>query len=130
MQERTGIQGWTTLTKPSGAQSTLPGGILATTANIGNYYRSPFSVVPEAYLNLGFQLNPSVALRVGYSFIYASNVLRPGNQVNRTTSANLIPSDPTYGSAVSDLNRNRKAGFFRRTPRREFERRGTRGDGR
>jgi hypothetical protein len=99
MQERTVIQGWTTLNTASGAQFTLPGGILASTANIGNYYRSPFAVVPEAYLNLGFQLNPWVTLRLGYSFIYLSNVLRPGNQVNRTTSANLIPSDPTYGSA-------------------------------
>jgi hypothetical protein len=91
------------LTTLSGAQSSLPGGILATPANIGSYFRSPFAVVPEAYLNLGYQLSPRVALRVGYSFMFVSNVLRPGNQVDRTVSANLLPSDPTYGSAGPNL---------------------------
>jgi hypothetical protein len=28
-----------------------------------------------------------------------SNVARPGNQVNRVTSANLIPSDASYGTS-------------------------------
>ena len=98
IQERTVINGWTTWNW-YGVQSTLPGGVLATTANIGNYYRSPFAVVPEAYLSVGYQITPWATLRIGYSFLYLSNVLRPGAQVNRVTSANLVPSDPTYGTA-------------------------------
>jgi hypothetical protein len=103
VQERAVIQGSTTLTTAAGTQSILPGGILATTANIGNYYRSPFAVAPEAYLNIGYQITPRTTLRIGYSFIFLSNVLRPGNQVNRTTSANLLPSDPTYGNPGPNL---------------------------
>lgn len=103
VQERTVIQGSTTLTTESGAQSVLPGGILATSANMGNYYRSPFAVAPEAYLNVGYQIRPWLTLRIGYSFIFLSNVLRPGNQVNRTASANLLPSDPTYGNPGPNL---------------------------
>ena len=103
VQERTVMLGSTTLTTFSGSQSVLPGGILATTANMGNYYRSPFAVVPETYLNIGYQITPWLTARLGYSFIYLSNVVRPGNQVNRVTSANLVPSDPTYGTAGPNL---------------------------
>jgi hypothetical protein len=44
-----------------------------------------------------------MTVRVGYSFLYISNVLRPGNQVNRVTSANLVPSDQGYAQAGPNL---------------------------
>ncbi|HUY33229.1 MAG TPA: BBP7 family outer membrane beta-barrel protein [Pirellulales bacterium] len=98
-QERTIVQGATTLYNSFGTAAVLPGGVLATTANIGNYYRSPFAVAPEANFTLGFMVTPRMMVRVGYSFLYLSNVLRPGNQVNRVASPNLVPSDVGYGAA-------------------------------
>ncbi|HET6882256.1 MAG TPA: BBP7 family outer membrane beta-barrel protein [Pirellulales bacterium] len=99
VQQRASIYGSTTLTDWYGNQTVLPGGILATTANMGNHYQSPFAVAPEAHFNVGYQIRPWVTLRVGYSFLFLSNVARPGNQVSRVTSANLIPTDPAYGTA-------------------------------
>lgn len=99
VQERALISGSTTLTDPNGNQTSLPGGILATTANIGSHYQSPFAVAPEGHFNIGYQITPSTTVRIGYSFIYLSNVARPGNQISRVASANLIPSDPAYGTA-------------------------------
>lgn len=98
VQQRAVIAGSTTLTNWNGDQAVLPGGILATAANMGSHYQSPFAVAPEAHLNVGYQIRPWVTLRVGYSFLYLSNVARPGNQVSRVTSANLVPSDPSYGT--------------------------------
>ena len=83
----------------SGPGTSATGGILATSANIGEYYQSPFAIVPELDLNLAFAITPHLTARIGYTFIYWSNVLRPGDQVNSTVSPQLIPSDPSYGQA-------------------------------
>jgi hypothetical protein len=98
-QETTVIRGSTSLFTPDGAVTYIPGGILATSANIGNYHRSSFAVVPEVGLNVGYHITPRITARVGYSFLYWSNVLRPGNQVSRVVSPNLVPSDSNYGAA-------------------------------
>jgi hypothetical protein len=98
-QERATISGSTTFTDQNGNQTTLPGGILATKANIGSYYQSPWAVAPEGRFNIAYQITPRVTARIGYSFIYLSNVARPGNQMSPVTSASRVPSDPAYGTA-------------------------------
>jgi hypothetical protein len=54
--------------------------------------------VPEAGLNLGFHLSPRTVMRFGYTFVYWSNVLRPGDQISRVVSPSLVPTDPNYGT--------------------------------
>jgi hypothetical protein len=98
-QEKAIISGGTTVYPSSGPGTTATGGVLATTANIGEYYQSPFALVPELDLNVAFAITPRFSVRLGYTFIYWSNVLRPGDQVNSTVSPNLVPSDPSYGQA-------------------------------
>ncbi len=97
-QEKAFIRGATILNSSDGSVTFIPGGVLATSANIGDYQRSAFAVVPEVGLNLGFHITPRLIARVGYSFIYWSNVVRPGNQVSRVVSPNLVPTDPSYGT--------------------------------
>ena len=98
-QEKAILSGQTTVYPASGPGTSAPGGILVTSANSGEYYQSPFAVVPELDLNLAYAVTPNISVRLGYSFIYWSNVLRPGDQVNRLVSPNLIPSDNSYGQA-------------------------------
>jgi hypothetical protein len=97
-EEHTSISGATTVVTGSGAASSAAGGVLATTANIGGYSQSRFAFVPEEDLNLNIALTPYISARIGYSFIYWSNVVRPGDQVTRVTSPTLVPSDPGYGT--------------------------------
>lgn len=97
-QERATVSGSTTLSAPNGS-TFLPGGILGTTANIGRYYQQHYAVVPEGQFNLAYQLTPFVTVRLGYTFIYWSNVARPGNQMTRVTSPNRVPTDLAYGTA-------------------------------
>jgi len=66
-----------------GAAQTFPGGYFALPTNMGGHSRTVFAVVPEVRLNAGYQFTPSASLYVGYSFLFANNVARPGNQVNR-----------------------------------------------
>ena len=67
-----------------GATQTFAGGYFALPTNIGNASRTEFAVVPEVALNLGYQVMPSATIVFGYSFLYASSVVRPGNQMSRT----------------------------------------------
>ncbi|HET6327726.1 MAG TPA: BBP7 family outer membrane beta-barrel protein [Planctomycetaceae bacterium] len=97
-EERTEISGSTAVVTGSGGVSSAPGGVLATTANIGSYSQSRFSFVPEEDLNLSLAITPYISARLGYSFLYWTNVVRPGDQVVRAASPTLVPSDPGYGT--------------------------------
>jgi hypothetical protein len=81
-----------------GPTQTFPGGYFALPTSIGGYTRTVFAVVPEVALNVGYQISSSASLFLGYSFLYASNVARPGNQVNRninpTQSVSYVGEPP------------------------------------
>jgi hypothetical protein len=97
-EQCTEISGSTTVVNGGGVANTAPGGILATTANIGSYTQARFSLVPEEDLNFSFALTPYISARIGYTFVYWSNVVRPGDQVTRVVSPTLVPSDGSYGT--------------------------------
>jgi hypothetical protein len=75
-----------------GPTQTYPGGYFALPTNSGSHSRSQFAVVPEVALSLGYRFTPAVAMVASYSFIYASNVVRPGNQIDRTVNPTLSTS--------------------------------------
>jgi hypothetical protein len=81
-----------------GATQTFPGGYFALPSNIGSYSRSTFAVVPEVGFNVGYRITPAASIFLGYSFLYASNVVRPGNQIDRnvnTTQSTAYTETPT-----------------------------------
>lgn len=71
---------------------TYPGGYFAQPTNIGSYGRNVFAVVPEAMFNLGYRLTSWASIVAGYTFLYASNVVRPGEQIDRTVNPTQSPS--------------------------------------
>ena len=68
------------------ATSTTPfgGATYAQPSNIGQYETDEFSVIPEVTINVGYNIGRFARLSVGYSYLYATNVLRPGNQIDPT----------------------------------------------
>ncbi|MCE9562326.1 MAG: BBP7 family outer membrane beta-barrel protein [Planctomycetes bacterium] len=70
----------------------VPGGVYATAANIGRYTRNVFAVVPEGTFKIGVKLNDSGRFYVGYNFLYLSDSVRPGDQIDRTLNPANIPS--------------------------------------
>lgn len=95
------ISGQTTVNDPNEPPAeTLPGGLLAQTSNIGTYRQNEFAVVPEFNMNVGYQLTDHLRLSLGYSFIYWSNVVRPGEHISRDVNPNLLPppADPFSGA--------------------------------
>jgi hypothetical protein len=69
-----------------GAPQTFAGGYFAQPTNIGTHTRTVFAAVPELNLTLGYQITPRISVFAGYTFMYASNVLRAPAQVNRTVN--------------------------------------------
>jgi hypothetical protein len=45
-------------------------------------------VIPETRLQFGYDVTSRVRARVGYNFLYVSDVLRPGNQIDRVVNVN------------------------------------------
>ncbi|HZU37271.1 MAG TPA: BBP7 family outer membrane beta-barrel protein [Gemmataceae bacterium] len=79
-----------------GTLQTFPGGYLAQPTNSGRQRAAHFAVLPEAGLNVGCQVTPRLRLLVGYTFLYASNVVRPGDQIDRGIN-------PTQAPAITGL---------------------------
>ena len=71
--------------------------------NIGDRQRDEFSVVPEFGLTLGYRMNDHVKLTFGYSLIYWSSVVRPGDHYDLAVNSNLVPTraDPTPSAAIT-----------------------------
>jgi hypothetical protein len=70
------------------------GGVYALPSNIGRYFRDDLAVIPEIGINLRVCLSDHLQARVGYTFLYASSVARPGNQIDRVINPNQVPTDP------------------------------------
>jgi hypothetical protein len=85
----------------------FPGGVYAQPTNMGRTTRGAFAVVPEATLKLGLRGDHS-RLYVGYNFLYLSDAVRPGDQIDRTLNPTQIPLlNP--GGPVTGVDRPRAA---------------------
>lgn len=80
-------------------------GILAGPSNIGHYERNRFAMVPEIGVTGGYNWSRNLRFTLGYTFIYWSNVVRPGDQVD----LDLNPSQ--FPPAVVGANVSARPGF-------------------
>jgi hypothetical protein len=77
--------------------ATLPGGLLAQASNIGAHDRNEFTVVPEASASVGWHVTPCIRIYAGYTFVYWSDVVRPGDQIDRNVNLTQPPTSPFFG---------------------------------
>ena len=87
-----------------------PYGIFAMPANEGNFSRTNFAVVPAVQVKVGYNITPSIAVTVGYDFLYDSNVIRPGDQIDRN-----IPKGQTFQQTNAPTSLTSPARLFRTT---------------
>jgi len=85
------IDGSTVLTPPGGAPTTYAGGLLAQPTNIGSHTRNAFTVVPELGLRIGANVTENVRVYAGYNFLYMSDVLRAGDQIDPFVNTSQLP---------------------------------------
>lgn len=77
-----------------GSPPGTPGGLLALNSNIGTYSTRQFSLVPEFGLTVGYDVTSSLRVFAGYNILYWTQVMRPGNAIDRVLDENRIPGFP------------------------------------
>jgi hypothetical protein len=118
MQERVSVNGFleTNDYNNYGPTQVFPGGYFALPTNSGDHSRNTFAVVPEVAISVGYRFTPQASVFVGGSFLYLSNVARPGEQINRNINptqsvaygfdppAHLVGrAQPTFNFATTDF---------------------------
>ena len=106
------ISGTTDFTDPGVAPVRQQGGLLALPTNIGSYSRDQFSVVPEIGINVGRQVTDHLRLFAGYTLLYWSGVVRPGDQIDFGVNPTQLPTPTGPGTLVGEA---RPAFAFRNT---------------
>lgn len=87
------INGFQLVTQPGQPTQFFAGGLLALpNANIGKYSSTDFSVVPELHCHWGYQLFPRTRIFLGYNFLFWSNVIRPGSEIDRVIDVTKVPN--------------------------------------
>jgi len=102
-QETIAIRGETQVIVPPDAQNgpgtLLAGGILAQTTNIGDHSYKASAWAPEIGLTCGYELTPQLSVKLGYSLLFLSNVIRPAGAIDLGVNETYIP-DPTDPNLV------------------------------
>ncbi len=83
-------------------------GLLAQPSNIGSYERNRFAWSPDIGANIGYQVTDHLRAFVGYDFLYLSDVVRAGDQVDLRVNPNQLrgvaagPALPAFNFHGSD----------------------------
>ncbi|MEI8365394.1 MAG: BBP7 family outer membrane beta-barrel protein [Parachlamydiaceae bacterium] len=80
-----------------GTVQEFAGGYFALPTNIGHHNKTNFAVIPEVSINLGYQVTEYFSVKLGYSFMYVSNMLWAGKQIDpviNSTQSVEYTSDP------------------------------------
>ena len=64
---------------------------MALPSNSGRFVHGRFAVVPELDVRLGYQLSRHARLFAGYTFLYWSEVVRAGDQIDTSLNATQVP---------------------------------------
>lgn len=89
------------------------GGLLALVSNIGRVEREEFAVIPELGVKIGVDVTDHLRIFAGYNFLYLSNAVRAGEQIDRNINPNLLPDVNNLRPAV--VNPARPAVLFRQS---------------
>jgi hypothetical protein len=96
--EEVTISGGTNVFPTNGTAVPLQGGNFAT-LQVGRYWVDRFAVSPEGRLDLGYYITPCIRAQLGYTFLYLSNVARPGKQIDNTFDGVTHPIVPMTSSS-------------------------------
>ena len=76
-----------------GTASVQPGALLALPGrNIGSWDNNEFSTASELGVTVGYQITSNIQIFGGYSFLYWTNVVRPGSEIDPVLDTTRIPN--------------------------------------
>ncbi len=71
---------------PAPLAASYPSGVYAQPTNSGRVAQTVFAVVPETFFKVGLQFSDRGRFYCGYNFLYLSDAVRPGDQLDRTVN--------------------------------------------
>ncbi|VTS01670.1 BBP7 family outer membrane beta-barrel protein [Tuwongella immobilis] len=104
-EQNVNINGGIVSTTPGQPSRRFAGGLLTTPSNIGSHTEAAFSVVPEITTNIGYQWTDRFRTFAGFNFLYWTNVVRPGTEIDRVVDVTLVPIFAPDGTPSSGTNR-------------------------
>lgn len=93
MHQRARIYGMNSVMSPNQTPSTSAGGLLALSTNIGDYTSNNFGFLPELNLNARYCWSERVSFVMGYSLLWATNVMRTGDQIDPVVNVSQLPAN-------------------------------------
>jgi hypothetical protein len=95
MHQTVSIDGQTVATDANGGVSVRNSGLLAQAAtNVGVHVQDEFAFMNDTSVKLSYHATQRLKLSVGYSLMYWSNVVRPGDQINLNVDSRLLGDPP------------------------------------
>jgi hypothetical protein len=82
MHQSATLNGSNTFLNPGLAPDTEAGGLYARGANLGHFSRDRFAMIYEQTFNVTYNFNSRSQVYFGYSIIWVSSVMRPGNAID------------------------------------------------
>jgi hypothetical protein len=79
---------------------TFPGAVLTQPTNIGDQTHNQFSIVPQLSLKLAWQITHHIRLIGGYDFLFWTNVVRPGDQIDHNINFSQSPVAQLGGTSL------------------------------
>ncbi len=89
VHENVRIRGSNTATT-GGVLTFVPHGILAQPSNIGSSSDDQFAVLPELGAQFAYCLSRRMRVTAGYSYLYLSHTIRPGDQIDSVVDARWL----------------------------------------
>lgn len=87
-------------TETSDSQGAMAGGLLALPTNMGSYHSDHLAIIPELRVTLGYELSCHLRAIFGYSFLYWSNIARPGDQIDLYVNPTQLPPPDFQGAPL------------------------------
>lgn len=109
-QETLHIDGQTVVTNPGGFSNNR--GLFAQPGNVGRYSQQEFIVVPEVTATLGVRVATNVRVYAGYNFLYLTDALQPGQEMNNRVS---VPTVGAHGGPAPLLGAGAPPAFLSST---------------
>lgn len=102
MRQSADLKGSNGFTLADGTRDTAQGGLYVQPSNAGVHERNKVAFLTEYDLNLTYNFNPNFQVYFGYSIIYVSSVMRPGEAIDPVLNDSRIRYIATNGTSTSD----------------------------
>ncbi len=79
---------------------------------MGRFTRNQIGVVPELALTMAWEFNEHVKMSLAYNFLYWSNVVRPGDQIDTTVNVGAVGDPGQLGSSPHPVVPFQTSGFW------------------